>query len=444
MASKNRVILLESDSGHRKLLSFNLNVYVDCDVVFKHNADATINFLKEDSDIRAIISEESVGGEQTILKIYHYSVSAGLNIPILLSGHCDKLAGKIEMYEKKNWREVVRQCAKILGVTAKQMANKDVDKYYPISTDALLAMTEAPVDIFVSGEDMNAGELLFPEGQGIDQKIVRKRLLHCEGRLFVLSRERLKFAHGFSEQVFDFIANKAISTKDRIKATGMAFEKTHEIIKTVGMSEEAVKMAKMTVESIVRIAAVSHGLSDLMDILCDSEESHLYRHGLLIAIISHQIIGDMNWGNEEQKLKIAFAAFFHDITIPNERYCRIRSRQELDDCDVPEKDKARILSHAFDAAKLLTRGSDIPFGVDTIILQHHGSLNGMGFKKGEQDERLSTLSAVFLVVEDYVDAFMDAAGESFDHDRIIGGLKRAYFHGNFGKVVAALEKIKDN
>ena len=68
MASKNRIVLIESNSGHRKLLGFNLDVYVGCDVVFKHNADAAINFLKENPDIRLLVSEERVGKEQTILK----------------------------------------------------------------------------------------------------------------------------------------------------------------------------------------------------------------------------------------------------------------------------------------------------------------------------------------------------------------------------------------
>ena len=209
------------------------------------------------------------------------------------------------------------------------------------------------------------------------------------------------------------------------------------------MSERAIEMAKVTVESIVKIAAASHGLSDLMDILHDSEESYLYRHSLLVAVISHQIIGEMNWGNEEQKIKVIFAAFFHDITIPDEKYCQIHSQQELDDCGISEKDKAAVLGHAFNAAKLLANVTDIPFGVDTIVVQHHGSLNGVGFKKEERDERLSSLATLFLVVEDYVDFLMATERESFEHDKVMRQLESIHPHGNFAKVVAALDHFKD-
>ena len=435
MALENRVILVESHSGHRKLLNFNLDVYVGADVVFKRNADAAINFLKENSDIRLIISEEVVGQEQTILKIYYYVVSNNLNIPIILSGHCKKLVGKIEMYEKENWRKIIRKCANILGVTAKQMANKKVDKYYPIPANTLLAMTTAPVDVFVT-DASNQMNVLFHKGKGIGQKDIRKHFLDHKSCLFVLSKERLKFAGSFSEQVFDFIANKNISVEERIKATGMAFDKVREVINVSGMSERAVQMAKTTVESIIQIAASSHGLSDLIDIFFDSEESYRYRHSLLIAIISHQVIGDMDWGNEQQKVKIAFAAFFHDITIAHEEYGRIHSQEEFDGHNIPEKDRENVLSHAFDAAKLIEGIPDIPYGVDTIIIQHHGALNGIGFKKEEQDPRLSTLATVFLMVEDYVDSLVDMGGENSTER-----LKKLYTKGNFAKVADAISRI---
>ena len=124
-------------------------------------------------------------------------------------------------------------CAKILGVTAKDMARKDVDKYYPVPSDALLAMTTAPVDIFV-GRDSGKLERLFEEGHEIEQQIARKYFLDHESCLFVLSVNRLQFADGFSEQVFDFIAKDDISPESRVKATGMAFTGAHEVIKMAG------------------------------------------------------------------------------------------------------------------------------------------------------------------------------------------------------------------
>ena len=179
MARKKRIVLIESSNGHRKLLSFNLEIYLGVDVIFKNNADMLINLLKRDSDIQLIISEESVGSEQTILKIYYYITSANLNIPIILSGNCKKLMGKIEMYERKDWRKIIKKSANILGVTAKDMAKKEYEKYYPISTDMLLVMTRAPVDIFVS-EGSHKFNVLFPAGKEIEQKAVRKHFLDLE------------------------------------------------------------------------------------------------------------------------------------------------------------------------------------------------------------------------------------------------------------------------
>ena len=441
MEQENRVILVESNGHHRKVLNFNLSVYVGVEVICKNNADAVTGFLKKSPDIKLIVSEEVVGKERTILKIYYYVVSNKLDIPIILSGYCQKLASKIEMYEKADWQKIIRECARILGVTAKSMAQKEFDKYYPIPANTLLAMKIAPVDIFFS-EGPGKTKILFPMGEEIDQKSIRKQLLDHQSCLFVLSKARLRFANSFSDQIFDFIGNPDISVEERIKATGMAFEKIHEVVGRAGMSGQAIQMAKKTVESIVTIAASSYGLSDLIDILYDSEEPYLYRHSLLVAVVSHRLIGAMSWGNEEQKVKITFAALFHDVAIPDKGHCQIHSQEELDDCDISEEEKMDILNHAFKAAKLIEDVPDIPFGVDTIIIQHHGSLNGVGFKGKEQDGRLSRLATVFLVVEEYVDSLVNAEKGSFDHNRIVEKLKSVYSQGNFAKTVSVLGGIK--
>ena len=431
--------MVESENGYRKLLGLNLSVYVGVGIIYKYSADDVIRFLKQDSDIQAIISQESVGGEETILKIYYYIVSNALGIPIILSGHCSKLIGKIDMYPKKDWHKIVKKCAAFLDVSAKDMASKDVDKYYPVPIEMFFAMTTTSVDIFIH-QDGDRFKFFLSAGKKINRENIRKRFLANETYLFVLSKERIKFIEDFSKQVFKFIKQQNISVEERVKVTGMAFERVHEIVKSMGMSAPAIKMAKATVESIVMIASSSCGLSDLMDILDGSEDSYLYHHSLLISIVSHQLIGGMGWGNREQKIKIAFAAFFHDITIPDENLCRINSEDELNSYAISEQDKNDVLRHAYNGAELVKNMSDIPFGVDTIMLQHHGALNGVGFKREEQDGRMAFLSKVFLVVEDCVDCLL--GGES--HERVMQNLANRYSQGDFEKIVAALGQLQDS
>ena len=437
MASKKRVVLVESESGHRKLLGLNLGVYVGVEVVYKYNADDVIRFLKQDSDIQAIVSQESVGGAETILKIYYYIISNALNIPIILSGHCSKLIGKIDMYPKKDWHKIVKKCAAFLNVDAKDMVSKEIDKYYPVPIEMFFAMATSPVDVFTH-EDGGIFKFFLSAKKNINQERIRKCFLANESYLFVLSKDRIKFVEDFSKQVFKFIKKQNLSVEDRVKVTGMAFERAHETIKSEGMNVQTIKMAKAAIESVVTIASSSCGLSDLMDILYDSEESYLYRHSLLISIVSYQIIGEMGWGNKEQKVKIAFAAFFHDITIPDENLCRINSEEELNSYAISEQDKNDVLRHACNGTELIKNMPDVPFGVDTIMLQHHGALNGVGFKREEKDGRITFLSKVFLVVEDYVDCLLGGEG----HERAMEELSNRYSQGDFQKIVTSLGQLE--
>ena len=356
MDYKSRTILVESNNGHRKLFSLNLGVFVATEIIHKHNADAVIDFLKEDHNIQLIVTEESVDNEQTVLKIYYYLKSNNLSIPIILSGQCSKLVGEIDMYYKSDWRRIVKQAAKILEVSAKEMARSKVSQHFPIAINTLLPMVQAPVDIYIKRK---GGErtLLFKAGTKIDRGVVEQQLLKNTDSIYILANERLKFTNDFSQQVFDFLKNGAISVEDRIKATSLAFDHSRETIKKVGLTDRSIEMAKATVDSIVRVSASSSGLSDLMDILCKSNDSYLYSHSLLISVIAHHIIGEMGWGSKNQKVKFAFAAFFHDITIPDDDLCRINSKKELDEHKLSKDDKKSVLYHALNAAQLLKDSS---------------------------------------------------------------------------------------
>ena len=442
MGESSQIILVESSSVHRKLLSFNLSVYVGVEVVYKHNAEDVIDFLKYDgSDVRIVISEESVGKEQTMLKIYYHIISNNLDITMICSsGQCEKLVGKIEIFSKNEWQKIIRRCGEIVRVSAKDMARKKIDQYYPVSLNTFLAMQTTPVRVFIQ---RGAGkfDVLLEKGDAISLRDIRQRLFWGESDLFVLSTERLVFADNFSNQIFNWNGNEEMTGKERVETTGVAFENVCSLVKTVGMSDEVVKMAKVVVKSVVNIASSSHGLSDLIEIFEESKESYLYLHSLLISVVSYQVIGAMGWGNEEQKIKLAFAALFHDITIPEQRLCKIHSQEELERAGLGEEDKKAVLCHAYHAAELVKSVSHLPFGVDTIIIQHHGSLNGVGFEREEQDVRLSKLAMVFLVAEEYCDSLIEEGVEIFQHERAIKKLENRYIRKDFRQIVDALNRV---
>lgn len=442
-----RIILVESDNNLRRLLSLNLDIYVGADIVCKYNSDDVVDFLKKDTYVDLIICESMIGDEKTALKISYYINSVSLEVPILLiGGDVDEelkgLPNSIHAVDNSDWKKIIRKAAKMLEVTAKSMTDREVPKFYPISIRSFLTMSRAPVDIFTVKKGRKF-DLVFETNSEIKQNKVRELLLKGAPYLFVYSEERVKFTEAFSDQLFEYLDKDNISVEDRIRATSMAFDAAQETISVVGMSERSVSMAKSTIDSISKVASSSDGLADLMDILFHSDNSYLYKHSLLISIVAHDVIGVMGWGSEEQKRKMVFASFFHDITIPSEQMCRIHTEPELNRADLSKKDRRAVLNHAFNASELLKTFPGAPFGADALVLEHHGAVNGIGFKQYDQDGRLSRLAIVFLVVEEYVGYLMNTHKEFFKHNRVVEKLVQTFTKDKFRKVAMALHEIVD-
>ncbi len=434
-----KIILVESDSNWRKLLAQNLELYTGSEIILKSNADEVTEFLKDNEDVGLIISENMVGEEYTILKIYYYINSNKYNIPIILLGENPKIAGEVTMMEKEDWKLIVKEAAKLLTITAESMSEMQVPKYYPISIRSLLEMKSLPVTIF----EVNDGNYstLIKANQEIHKGKLQSMMTNGVSHLFINHKVRLKFANAFSAHISTILESMNLDKDERVAITGTAFDSAATILQEVGMSDEAAIASRETINSMLEICRQSHSLNDLIDILQRDNDSYLYRHSLMISIISHHVISHMEWGNEDQKNKICFAAFFHDITISDDELCTIHSKEELDNSCLDDDTKERVKNHALKAYELLEKYPHVPIGAEDIILKHHGAMGGIGFPAPESfDSRISRLAIAFRVVEDYAHQILCCKGDKVNVEPILQNLKERYNKGQYRKVFEALDK----
>ena len=69
------------------------------------------------------------------------------------------------------------------------------------------------------------------------------------------------------------------------------------------------------------------------------------------------------------------------------------------------EEKTIVFNHAMNSAKMVEKFPNVPAGVTTVIKEHHGTKNGVGFADG-LNTTISPLSQMFIVVEDFVDSFL--------------------------------------
>jgi hypothetical protein len=145
-------ILIVSDNEFLNLLYvMNLEVYLAVNTTLVVSLAAAIETLKSKEKFDLILTLEIVNKESATKALETHLKSFAQKIPMIIAGaEKDDLISEnvFGVIGKFNIQGILKTSAKILGITAKQMAELDVGAYYPISIAPLLGFSKAPCQIF--------------------------------------------------------------------------------------------------------------------------------------------------------------------------------------------------------------------------------------------------------------------------------------------------------
>ncbi len=438
MIFSSRTILVEARANLRTLIAQNLQVYCDTEITFRNNSDDVNALLKKDKNYQLVVCSAQIGDENTILKIFYYIQSHKLNIPMIGIGKHKEISSSVKIIEDiENWKQIIKVAAKILKINSKEMIHKVVPNYFPISTKNLLNLEMTPCFVYLKLKDTY--EPFLDAGDKIDRDFIKKLFLKGIKTIYVEKSWRLSLVNAISKKLSEAFS-KAKTAREQIDVLSQAISNTHELIRLTGMTNHSILLAKESISSMKEIAENSEDLHDLLAILEEDTKGFAYKHCLLTNIIAHQTIGNMDWGNKIQQDKVSFMCFFHDITIPEDHLCEIHTEDQLVKANLSPEDKVRVRRHALDAAKLLKGFHQIPFGIDSLILQHHGMINGIGFSQ-KQTTDLSPIAITFRICEELAQVMLKV-GKNFHMDMTMDSLFEKYHKKQYQEVVKSIAKIK--
>jgi response regulator RpfG family c-di-GMP phosphodiesterase len=436
-----KILLVESNPEFRRILALNLNVYLNAEVKVLSNADEVIsNLKKEVPDL--IICEDQVNEENTILKVVYYISSQNAEIPVILLGQNNKIADMVTSIDKADWKGVVKHAAEILKITAERMMEQEskVENFFPLDIYNLSNVTleDSACDVFI--REFDGYKQIIEAGKEFPHIFIQDLILDGVTQVFIKKDERLKFINQFTSQVLLKLQDKNLTDSERNKLTETGFNTVRDMISLTGINDHALDLAEASVGNMTKTVEGAKGLDQLLTILQRDCNSYSYKHCLLISGIAHFVISKMDWGSSQQQDKICFISFFHDITLTEELLVKIHNKEDLDSAELTTEERNKIMNHALDAANLVKANKKSPYGADSIIIQHHGNLNGIGFSDG-LNASLSPLAIVFMVCQDYADIILSVEPEFFNRQNALRPIKAKYNKGMFKKVVEVLEKI---
>lgn len=448
-----QAILISDNEVINNLYEVNLRAYVATNVTIKKSLAEAIELIKLSPNIDAVICFRELNKEDNAIEKFHqFLYEYTLSIPVIVLGEPNKpLANSIVIKNKYDIKGLLQAMAKILEITAKDMAQKEVPKYFPIPIKLVAELESSHCDIFYryKKEDFDFEYFKIIEKDTALGDTLKKYVAEGVEHLFIDADERLRFINKTSSMVVNELSRDDLTNAERVEITaqgmGMVAE---EIFENQEISEAVANISAACMDSIKEVVAGVPKMKNLLAMLVENKSDYVYKHSVLTTYFASEIIKNISWGSNEQRDKIAFALFFHDIfLVPIYRkYPGAVSEEDLlfrD--DVSQEDKKVVLEHAKLAGQMVKTFPRCPMGADMIITQHHGMTSGQGFAVNFKDD-ISPLSKIIIIAEDVVTNILIKLEEGDKKNAIkktiiMERLYERYRNHTYRKIIDALDEV---
>ena len=444
-----RNILIVCNNEFLNLLYvMNLEVYLGASTTLVLGVAGAIESLSSKKKFDLILTVSMANKDNTAKEIEAYLKSYGKKIPMIIVGHTkDEVINEyiIAINAKFQIQIILRHCAKLLAITAKQMAELDVGSYYPISLSTLLGFTKAPCQLFSKvGEVYQSlakeGDLIENLLIELNNKVVRKLHVKSSDRLIIVNIISLTIVEKIKKSLED-LEGSSVEKKINVLSSGFEFASAN-IFSSDEIKKEMQEIASSASLVMVAVAKENASLKSLMAILMENKDGYIFTHSMIASYVAYHMIKNVAWGGETQAEKINFVLFFHDIFLAPIYLKHPELRGEstlLNNIKLDEKENDIVLNHARLAAELVVTYKRCPIGADVLIKQHHGMKKGKGFVRAYVED-LSPISKVILVAEMYVEEFLKANEEKkeFNPKTLIPKLVTLFKSPSYTKLVQSL------
>lgn len=433
------VVIIDDYEKFSSLYAASLEVYLNVNVLKFNKYSDAVEFLT-DNFADVVISRSRISNENVDKKLLKFLRKKNQNTFLYIVGKSE-----LDIYSAKNLNKnfeipsLIKSVAKDLCITPQQMAALNVGEYFPFKVKDIVSNLALVCDIFINnGTDFNVILSKDSHFSGDVANILKHQQIDT---IYVNSKDRLNFINSQLIYFQELFAEDAVSLSDEFSITNKAYKLIRQNIMEMNISPEIILTTEKCIDTIQSIVKKIKTLDELYEVVKDSSDL-IFTQTIMLCFICNHLIENIEWGTNEQKIKLTFVSFFHNITLQPSTLL-INDNQRLQAANLTPQDRKEVLNHALNAAKIVDKFKrNIPLGVDTIIKQHHGSRDGVGFNAFPQS--ISPLAIIFLVADEWVAAILRAQQKNLTITKkeLMNIVKNKYKALSFEKVIEAFEKIK--
>lgn len=440
-----QTILIEPNSELKKLYSINLNTYAGTDIIDRESATDTIALLNILPSINLIITIPKVESEYTAVDIHKYIMKNNLDIPMIILGDCKELNEEVLCLKTPvDWEILVKHASNLLGVTEEEIRKKIKPNYVPILTKYFYEIDHTPCDVYIRIKK-SKDEFEFVKRLHDQDSFENADILKYEKqglKEFYIPRDYQQYFVNFvTNNLIKKLESQNLGIEDRLSLNSTSFDIFKDRINTVGLDEDIQELAQSSIKSMITTIKENPKLSNLLKMLLSSKISYAYQHAHLICVIGDFILSKQSWYEEKHLDIFAYAAFFSDITLRSVSQIKINSNEELASSDLADDEKEEVKLHAKKASELIVGTPLYTEYLQTVILQHQGSIDGINFPDNPSEE-IHPISKVFVIADGFVKLMLDPQGPKNKKDILII-LYAQFTNPTYQKIIKVLEQKID-
>lgn len=437
-----QTILIEPNEELRKIYSLNLNTFAGTDVIIRKDADDAIQLMRILPTISLIVVKNKVGAETSAVKIFQYLQETHMDVPMMVLGDCAPLQEKVLcMPEPVSWEQLVQSAAKLLGVTPEDLAKRVTPEFVAVGLSYFYEINQVPCDVYLRIRKA-PGEFQFVKRihskDHFDASVIKKYEDQGLQELYIQHDYRQYFTTFVTNSLVKKLERDDLGLEERILTTARSYDVVTDQVTSVGIDASIVELADASIKSMISSVKNSPQLTQLLKFLFSSKVSFAYQRCHLIAVMCQYILSKQSWYQPKHLEVLSFVSFFSDITLKSTKQIYVNGDDDLRNLDLTDEERTAVMTHARDAAALLKDHPGANEYIKTVLLQHHGKLDGVGFEENPGEE-LHPLSKVFIVADAFVKTLLRPDLPSTKKD-ILPILYAKYQHPSYQKIIKALEQ----
>ena len=441
-----QILLLEDDQALSTILRLNLTKTLGSDVLLKNSSTDAIALLELLGDLNMIITREVIASDPIALNLRKYIEVNNLDIPLLVFGkNVSSFENSVEVSSTQDWKDIIISAGTLLGKTI-NIENQETTNYVAVDINYFLNITSSSMgcDVYIrvkKGDEFQYIKRLHSTDH-FQRDDIAKYIATGLKEFFISKEHYPDFVNYVTTQLSQKLDDKNISGSERIQLNSESFEVTLDRISNLDIDPFTMDLVDESIKSMQSSIKESSALGAFLSQLNTHKLSYAYSHCYFTCLILHQIIKQFNWGTDVIKEKITYLAYFHDISLKDDKLLKIHSTEEIKKNQLTKEEVDLVLNHAALSADILEKFSNVPFDVGVIIREHHGVKTGKGFAE-TRSISISPLAMMFIVVEDFATSFLEISGTPTNAqlENILNNLAAVYTKVTYAQTVEALRAL---